>query len=599
MIIYMEKFFNIIKEQCSRLSALNAPLPLGRGWGWVLVAFLFSGCGDFLEVEPQDKIVLEKFWNEKADVDNVLIGCYSAMQSENVLDRIMVWGEFRSDNIEPGTEVNSDINIQRILNENIDATNGYTTWDGLYDVINRLNTVLLYAPKVSAKDPAYSETMLKATIAEAKALRALCYFYLIRTFRDVPFSTEAYTDDNQKMDVAATSFDEILTFLINDLEGVQNDAMITYPKTQALYKTGRITQQAIHALLCEMYLWKKDYANCVKYADLVIKRDSLDYAEKYEGMTPDKEGRLNGFPLELSRIGTSSTYGSEYWYIFGKQNTSVAVGSGDEVIFELAFMENDNMLQNASVNRFYGSGAKSNAVRGIVAPSDRFVISDNANKSIYTKTDSRYYENLYNVSGDLYGVGKFIIKDLLISSSDPTKMATVSYLGKQTAGHNHANWIIYRLTDIMLLKAEALVEMGADNSTELDEAFKLVQAVNNRSLCESPLSTAQNKLNQNNYKKQTQMRELVLKERQRELMFEGKRWYDLVRRSLRDGNTSVLASAVAEKKMDASAAASQRLKKIDAIFWPYNLEEMRVNHSLKQNPAFSSGENSSYSNTGK
>jgi hypothetical protein len=123
--------------------------------------------------------------------------------------------------------------------------------------------------------------------------------------------------------------------------------------------------------------------------------------------------------------------------------------------------------------------------------------------------------------------------------------------------------------------------------------------VNNRSLCESPLSTAQNKLNQNNYKKQTQMRELVLKERQRELIFEGKRWYDLVRRSLRDGNTSVLASAVAEKKMDASAAASQRLKKIDAIFWPYNLEEMRVNHSLKQNPAFSSGENSSYSNTGK
>ena len=560
---------------------------------------LFSGCGDFLEVEPQDKIVLEKFWNEKADVDNVLIGCYSAMQSENVLDRIMVWGEFRSDNIEPGTDINSDINIQRILNENIDATNGYTTWDGMYEVINRLNTVLLYAPKVAAKDPAYTETMLKATIAEAKALRALCYFYLIRTFRDVPFVTEAYTDDNQKFDIPATPFDQILAALIKDLEEVQGDAMITYPKTQALYKTGRITQQAIHAMLCEMYLWQKDYANCVKYADLVIKRDSLDWAEKYEGMNPDKEGRLNGFPLELSRFGTSSSYGNEYFYIFGMRNSDVSIGSSDEVIFELAFMENENMLQNISVNRFYASGPKSNATRGIVAPSERFVISDNANKSIFMKTDARYYENLYNITGSTYGVGKYVIRDLSISSSDPTKLATASILGLQTAGHNHSNWIIYRLTDIMLLKAEALVEMGADNSPEIAEAFKIVQAVNNRSLCESPYSTAQNKLNVNSYKRQSQMRDLVLKERQRELMFEGKRWYDLVRRSLRDGNTSVLASAISEKKMDASAAASQRLKKMDAIFWPYNLEEMRVNHSLVQNPAFSSGENSSYSNTGK
>jgi hypothetical protein len=51
------------------------------------------------------------------------------------------------------------------------------------------------------------------------------------------------------------------------------------------------------------------------------------------------------------------------------------------------------------------------------------------------------------------------------------------------------------------------------------------------------------------------------------------------------------------KEMDGAGAAKQRLKKIDAIFWPYNLEEMRVNHNLVQNSAFSSGENTSFSKT--
>ena len=54
-----------------------------------------SSCSDFLQVEPQNEIILEKFWNEKADVDGIIFGCYSAMQSDNILMRMMVWGEFR------------------------------------------------------------------------------------------------------------------------------------------------------------------------------------------------------------------------------------------------------------------------------------------------------------------------------------------------------------------------------------------------------------------------------------------------------------------------------------------------------------------------
>jgi hypothetical protein len=134
---------------------------------------------------------------------------------------MMVWGEGRSDNMMSGVNVTSDASLYNILKENLTAMNGYTTWDGFYDVINRCNTVLKYAPGVAQIDPAYTDGDLKANIAEVSALRDLCYFYLIRTFRDVPYSEEAFTDDDQVMDLPATPFETVLSNLIADLEKIK------------------------------------------------------------------------------------------------------------------------------------------------------------------------------------------------------------------------------------------------------------------------------------------------------------------------------------------------------------------------------------------
>ena len=82
-----------------------------------------TSCSDFLEIEPQNEIILEKFWNEKADVDAIIAGCYSGLQEEAVIKRMMIWGEFRSDNIGPGSNVTSDGSLEKILKENIDAKN--------------------------------------------------------------------------------------------------------------------------------------------------------------------------------------------------------------------------------------------------------------------------------------------------------------------------------------------------------------------------------------------------------------------------------------------------------------------------------------------
>ena len=174
-------------------------------------------------------------------------------------------------------------------------------------------------------------------------------------------------------------------------------------------------------------------------------------------------------------------------------------------------------------------------------------------------------------------------------------------------GKNKSNWIIYRLTDIMLMKAEALVQMAAvtdGNNAEVNaankqlftEAFVLVNAVNKRSIMQRPLKDT---LMMNSYiTSPSAMEELVLTERQRELMFEGKRWFDLVRRAQRDGETTKLASMATQKFSSTASLIRSKLENMNAIYWPINRDELKVNPNLKQNPAYGSGdEEGNYSKT--
>ena len=579
-----------------------------------------SSCSDFLEIEPQNEIILEKFWNEKADVNTILAGCYSGMQEGNVIKRMMVWGEFRSDNIGPGSNTQQDGNLEKILKENIDAKNSYTDWQAFYTVINRCNTLIKYAPGVAAIDPAYTESELQANIAEVVGLRSLCYFYLIRAFRDVPFTREAYIDDDQKLDLPATKFDAVLDSLIFDLESVKNNAVKRYPVTKELYQTGRITQDAIHALLCELYLWKKDYQNCVRYADLVIESKKAIYEENRKKRTSSStlqtsnevEERFNGFPLATNSTSTNY-YGDAYTTLYGSDRNNIDEVN-QEIIFQLVFDDDpqgSGMSQNGAVNDFYGN---SQASTGLVAPSDYIyaqIEASGTDRKVFADKnkmyDARIYTNCrYTGSGSgnsNKSINKYTTSTIDIFAAGATPEA--SYGSKYAQNQNGSNWIIYRLPDIMLLKAEALTQMMRDGSDEtaseynkslVDRAFTLVNAVNKRSICETLLSDT---LIRTNYNTKGDMETLVLQERQRELMFEGKRWFDLVRISQRTGNTQTLAAAALQKATTGAGLISNHLAKMDAIYWPYNLDEMKVNLNLVQNPAFGSGEDDSYQKTTK
>ena len=154
--------------------------------GCAFVAAL-TACSDFLDILPMNDVVLENYWTEKKDVSSVLNSCYETLESEDALTRMGIWGELRSDNLAKGSNVSNE--VLEILGENILPSNIYCNWSKIYECINRCNTVCHYAPMVQREDPNYTEEEMNATVAEASTLRALCYFYLIRTFRDVPYST--------------------------------------------------------------------------------------------------------------------------------------------------------------------------------------------------------------------------------------------------------------------------------------------------------------------------------------------------------------------------------------------------------------------------
>jgi len=548
-----------------------------------------SSCADFLEIEPQNEILFENFWNEKADVDGIVAGIYSGLQSEAILSRMIIWGEGRSENVVAGVGIEKDINLENVLKENLKANNWYTYWADFYSIINNCNTVIKYAPLVAERDISYTESELKATIAEVTAIRELCYFYLIRTFRDVPYSEVTYTDDDQVTQLPATSFDVVLDRLIANLETVKGDAVKKYPVTKENYQTGRVTQDFIHALLCEMYLWKKDYATSIQYADLVIdsKIAAKEEKDKENGgnMMQQANDFLKGYPLAKEFTRQGSLYGNAYDAIFG-------TGNSDESIFELNFVkDNDNMPSNGAVNVLYGNAKN---MTGRLKPST--LLADDVKSSLFgvydNKFDARSYESMNFASAS---INKFVSQRVSIDDPSATSMS-VAYSGIYPENKVKSNWIIYRLTDIMLMKAEALVQTvveGDENAaTTLQEAFELVDVVNKRAMC-CDVTAEENKdyiLSFTDYNSKTLMNELILKERHREFMFEGKRWFDLVRWSQRDGNTDVLRQMALRKYTTNSSVISNKLSRMDAIYWPYNRDELKVNRLLKQNPAYGSGD---------
>lgn len=547
--------------------------------------FTLSGCSDYLDVLPLNEVVLENYWTKKDDVTSVLNGCYESLTSEGSLERMGIWGELRSENLVQGG--NLDNKYVEILKENILPTNDLTKWEDFYRTINRCNILLNYADGVQKLDPNYTEAQMRANKAEATFIRDLCYFYLIRTFRDVPMVFEPSIDDTQEYKVPATPMMKALEMLSDDLEKVKDDAVLRYVDDSEMTNSkasilayencAKVTRVAIYTLLADIYLWRGEYDKAISCCDYVINFKKNQYRERVARIGQMNDMFLfNGIPMIRESIANSKTCGNAYTEIFDRASG----GFSFESIFELGYKEGS--VKNNYIYNFY---LGRNSIGGFAAPEDYYQNVTSGTNDYFAKNDCRVYENIIE-DGGKYIIGKYTNYSVKLENDNVTDFKSLKYDPVQISDNYH-NWIIYRLSDVMLIKAEACI---MKNDPDFQTAFSLINSINKRarnytenvksdSLAFSAYSSSKE-----------EMEKLLLLERKREFMFEGKRWFDLVRKSLRDGNTNYLANEATKKQKENAVAIKIQFADINTIFWPYNRDELKKNTLIKQNSAYSDTE---------
>ncbi|BDD11819.1 membrane protein (plasmid) [Fulvitalea axinellae] len=480
------------------------------------VAAGLSSCSSWLELKPENNLIKEEYWNKKGDVVSVLSSSYRDLR-ENY-SSFLVWGEARGGSFYQGlSNALFTVNMGRIMDGNIETINGLLSWGQVYSSINLANTVIKFTPEVVTKDASFDQVQADELLAEARYIRALNYFYLVKTFGEVPLVLEPSDTDQVDIYPAKSTEAEVMDQIVEDLVFAERYALETFGRDD--YDKGRATKGAVRALQAEVYLWKEDYASCLVACEKVI--------------TSGKYGLL---PKD------------EWLEIF-------ATGNTNEGIFELQFDYRENQT-NLLTLIFTGSNN---------AP-PRLLLHGNM-LDLFEPTDIR-------------GEGRTFIGG---EDSDTPPIWKYTGLGtdeesSRDTDKSDANWIVHRYADVLLMKAEAL---AAQNDAQIPDALEILNTIRERAGVEA-FAPQENMT-------QKQWITLLLEERAREFVAEGKRWFDLLRIAKRGNyaNKDILIDILMEG-VPAGERQKVRNKLQDPMsyYLPIYQKEIDYNRNLKQNPYY-------------
>ncbi len=557
---------------------------------------LLASCVDTV-ILPDNKTVDDDFWQKKSEVDAVVATAYAQLRDEAAIRNMIVWGDFRSDELVVTSTLPSSAAyrtaLQQIYSLNIETENAFTSWYPFYSAINYCNLVLEKAEGVIAVDPDYTRGDYDANRAQMLALRAFCYFYLTKVFHDIPVTPAAYLNSSDDLNAPQANPDSVLTMCINDLQEA-----VKYAVSGSTYgdwrDKGYLNQDGINAVLADIYLWRgsinrstSDYEACIECCDKIIKakKDAYELSPRRHRFGSDDEQK--DYYL--------SEYNTMYADLFGETGQNA-----DESIFELQFRNSSAANRGLDQMYFRYNNASSNGYGYLKAASIFGKVDQTGNGVWVNDKDQRLYEYLYDAastSTEQFGVRKFVAT----TSAGTSNTADNKRDSRSTV---YQNWILYRLTDVMLMKAEALVQLynlggKADDDKRNEEAFAICQFINNRAL--SDANKASYSMKYSVYR--DKMEELVLAERARELCFEGKRWFDLMRYNYRHTETpadltkkltqsyvtnSDVFLELALRKYAVPTTMRAKIRDERYLYMPINQDEVEINTNLVQNPVYKS-----------
>ena len=446
-----------------------------------IILLFLSSCESLLEKHPISDISPTVMWKSQDDATQWIAGIYDGLQS-TFSQNLWIWGEIRADNFRA---TGTSITPQRILGNTMSASDVSTTaevnWSNLYTVISRCNIGIKNLPIMISQNIGGGSSTFKDYLGQCYGLRAMMYFYGIRTWGRMPLILEPIESPTQS-NFARDSINLIKKQILSDL----NNAI---PNLNSTDKKYNFSLSAAYALKADVHMWFHEF-------------DSA-----YVAIT-------NLENLKLNSLVTNPT---DWKSIFLTPETS------KEAIFSLNF----NSLQDINTNgNYYGR---------LFAP--------NGNTASYTLSGEMYQILLdRNVAGQSYDARYALCIDTLSApaASTYTPLTSTSSFAfnkfypwdktlKRTADIRLGGFVIdvatlcnaktplIRYADVMLMKAEILCRRG---SYQL--ALDIVNQVRKRvgykaALLSSFPNPAVDVFN------------CIMDERRVELLCEGKRWFDIIR----------------------------------------------------------------------
>lgn len=422
---------------------------------FVLTIILTSCSQDFLEKAPKSELAVGSL-TSAADAESILNGAYNA-----VPDYFSYSNFFTTEGMSDNTYINGDNNVEQPLeNFTFTSSNGEVqlSWQELYKHITAANTAIDNVTLIN--DPKWEGTNRKEQIiAEATFLRAHAYYWLVTSWGDVPLILSSTNGGNYYP--SRTSANLVYDQIIKDLkyaENILNDTPYNGDK-------GRATKGAARALLAKTYAQMGDYTNCLIYCNKVIDSGVYSLVSDY----------------------------SKLWGLANK-NTS-------ESIFELQVPTNGSPYNVWKLN-VLSYGPNDNWPKRQIGSYDLIKAFNDAGDN------GARYKSTFNwqVTGASF--------NMPFNAWDPTK--AIPFCGKFSYSDtwtNGDNLVMIRLADIILLAAEANVQLG-----KLPEATVLLNQIRTRAGLANTTAVTKSELAL-----------AVLNERRLELVYERTRWNDLKR----------------------------------------------------------------------
>lgn len=283
-----------------------------------LFALSLSSCKDqFLDLSPIAQANSNTFYKTSADMITALNGAYGALQFNGQYGQNYVFAEVPSDDTTPvlsGSVTDQDEFDKFYLR----TTNPFLAarWSDGYRGIYRANTVIDRIAGVTM-----DETLKKRVLGEAKFLRALMYFNLVRAFGDVPLVLTEIIDPSEGYAYSRAPAAEVYTQIIKDLTDAEGVLAERYTGADV----GRATSGAAKSLLGKVYLTQRNYAGAAAKLKEVVDANTYDLLPNYADLfrAANKNSRESVFEVQYKKGSLGE--GSNFSNVYAPENSGNAV----------------------------------------------------------------------------------------------------------------------------------------------------------------------------------------------------------------------------------------------------------------------------------